>query len=721
MIPNLPITDILPTLAATLAAHGRAVLTAPPGAGKTTLVPIALFDEEWMAGKRIVMLEPRRIAARAAAMRIADLLGEPLGRRVGYAMRGERKGGRDVRILVVTEGVLTRMLRSDPSLADVGLVIFDEFHERSLNADLGLALTLQSRELFRPDLRLLVMSATLDADAVARLLDDAPIVRSEGRAYPVETRYVGRAEPHRIHEAAASAVARALREEPEGDLLAFLPGMGEIARTLARLDEHRHQLPNADRLRILPLYGHLSKEEQDRAIRPSIAGERKVVLATSIAETSLTIDGVRIVVDAGLSRVSRFNPAAGLSRLVTVRVARASAEQRRGRAGRLAPGVCYRLWDQREEVEMLPAAVPEIMETDLVPLALDLHAWGATPDDLRWIDPPPRGAYAAAVALLADLGAIDRGGSITPVGERMASLPIHPRLARMVIRAERGERLPLALLIAALLEEGDIVKGEARFRDPDLRTRLDALADAFDRRASLPHHVDRNAVRRVLKEAERLARIVGATVDEKDFETAAARSDAIGPLLAHAYPDRIARRRDGSDASYLLSNGGSARLQEAGHLGRDPFLVVAALGGSGREGRIEMAAPIDLEEIRSEMNEAIERVEEVEWVGGDEEIAARRREALGALTLTERALHDPPEERIVAAILEAVRRDGLALLPWTRESTALRNRIAFLHRRHDAAWPAMTDAALIETLDVWLAPLVAAGRWRRRVKVLDMR
>ena len=708
-LPELPVLHIVATLKAALRQQKIVLLQAPPGAGKTTLVPIALLEEPWLNGKKIIMLEPRRLAARGAAWRIADLLNDSVGGLVGYRMRGETSVGSTTRIEVVTEGVLTRMLQNDPALEEYGLVIFDEFHERNLHADLGLALTLQSREIFRDDLRLLVMSATLDAEPILRLLGDVPVIRSEGKAFPVETRYVGRDEGRRIEDDVAGLVARALREEPEGDLLVFLPGYGEITRTAERLGSGVNAA-------IYPLHGTLSREMQDRALHPSPAGERKVVLSTSIAETSLTIEGIRIVVDSGLSRVPRFDPGSGMTRLETVRVSQASADQRRGRAGRLGPGICYRLWNERENHSLLPVSTPEILEADLLPLALDLLRWGTTPDQLAWIDSPPPGAYVAALDLLRQLDAVDQQGALTEMGGKMSSLPLHPRLAHMVLRGKEEGREGIASLLAALLEEGDILRGMSARTDPDIRIRLDLLEKYLSGEVlSLPREFDTGAAKRLLREWKR--------IDGKgrlNFH-----SD-IGDLLALAYPDRIAQRREGKEGRYLLSNGQNAGLEGGEHLSGEPYLVVSSLQLTSREaghryggGRIALAAPISLQEIRRIFSSQIEQVDHVKWEKG--EIVAYREERLRALVLERKQIDRPDEELIVEGTLEGIRSEGLGLLEWTKELVALRDRITFLHRRYDNAWPDMSETNLLAHLDDWLRPALEAGSGRNRLKSIDLR
>jgi ATP-dependent helicase HrpB len=551
----LPIDAVLPPLRAALAEHGRAVLQAPPGAGKTTRVPLALLGEPWLSGGRIIMLEPRRIAARAAAGHMAALLGERVGDTVGYRIRMDRKIGPATRIEVVTEGILTRMLQDDPALEGVGAVIFDEFHERSLNADLGLALALEAAVL-RDDLRLLVMSATLDGGPVARLLGDAPVVTSEGRAYPVETHH----RPPRPGEAIEDAVARAVRDalaEETGSLLVFLPGAREIRRVQAKLSGL------GDGVAVAPLYGDLPAAAQDQAIRPAPAGTRKVVLATNIAETSLTIEGVRVVIDSGLARAPRFDPRTGMSRLETVTIARAAADQRRGRAGRTEPGVCWRLWAKAGEGAMAPFDPPEILVADLAPLALELALWGG---DLAWLDPPPAAALAQARDLLAELGAIDADGRPTAHGKAMARLPLHPRLAHMVLRAKAEGVGGTAAELAAILE------GRRPSPDTNLRSSIELL------------HRDRGdpAVARLREAARDIARRFG-------LGPGGGAADA-GALLALAYPDRVAKRRPGGRGSFLLANGRGAMLRDSDPLAGADYLAIAETDDTGREARILAAA-----------------------------------------------------------------------------------------------------------------------------------
>ena len=712
---TLPIDAALPELRDALRRSPSVVLQAPPGAGKSTRVPLALLDEPWLQGRTIVMLEPRRLAARAAAHFMARQLGERVGETVGYRVRLDTRVGPRTRVEVVTEGVLTRLLLADPALETVGCVIFDEFHERSLPGDIGLALTLQTRELLRPELRLLVMSATLDSHAVARLLGDAPVITSEGRSFPVETRWRPRRPDERVEQAMASAI-RDMLSRDEGDVLAFLPGQGEIHRTAALLDPS--SLPAGTRLH--PLFGAMSSEAQDAAIAPGPPGTRKVVLATAIAETSLTIEGVRAVVDSGLARVPRFSPASGMTRLETVRVSRASADQRRGRAGRVSPGVCVRLWAQQEDAHLLPHAPPEIMDADLAPLALELAEAGVRdPAELRWMTEPPAAAYAQARELLTELGALDADGRISAHGRRMAALATHPRLAHMLLRGVALGHGRVACELAALLGERDPLRAERGApADADLRLRLEvlenrgALAGSGYARGMI---VDRDALRRVREQARQWERQLG--VSSRDATVG--ESGATGLLLAHAYPDRIAQRRDGSSGRYLLRNGRGAHFAEPQPLATSAYLVAAELDGQQRDARIFLAAPVEETELLEHFGEQMERSDVVEWDEQAELVRARRVDRLGALVIREAPLREPDAGAVTRALLDVVRRRGLDALSWSRHAAQLRDRLRFLHAL-DASWPDVGDPALLASLDEWLGPALAGVKRWEGVQRVDL-
>ncbi|MDX2194212.1 MAG: ATP-dependent helicase HrpB [Gemmatimonadales bacterium] len=706
---DLPILAALPALRAALDASPCAVLEAPPGAGKTTVVPLALLDAPWLAGRRILLLEPRRLAARAAAARMAALLGERVGDTVGYAIRLERRVAAATRIVVVTEGILTRMLQRDPALEEAGCVIFDEFHERSLHADLGLALVRESQLVVRDDLRLLVMSATLEGDRVAALLGGAPVVRSDGRLHPVHTTYVPARDDRPVEGRVAAAVRAALAEHREGDVLAFLPGAGEIRRAAELLGD----LPAA--VMVHQLYGDLPPDAQDAALAPAPAGRRKVVLATSIAETSLTIEGVRLVVDGGLARVPRFDPRSGMARLETVRVSRAAADQRRGRAGRLGPGHCYRCWAEGEQGQLLAHAVPEILEADLAPLALELAVAGThDATSLAWLDPPPAGALAQARALLHALGALDAAGRVTPHGRAMADLGMHPRLAHMALRARDMGLGAVAAAVATVLEERDLLlaTGGPHVRAPvDVRLRVDLVLG----RGGLPAGVVARdgALRRARDQLRAWRDRLG--VRERDGDV-----DRCGALLALAYPDRLGRARAGGRLGRFLLRGGlGAAVDPADPLAGEEWLACADLDGRRPESRVFLAAPVTRAEVDELFGADVARAEEVSWDAEARAVTARRVERLGAIVLREVPIAEPDADAVAHALVEAIRREGLAVLPWSDGATRLRERLAFLHRL-DGGWPDVSDAALLDTLDDWLAPRLRGVRRLEGVGGVDL-
>ncbi|AUH32883.1 ATP-dependent helicase HrpB [Paracoccus tegillarcae] len=697
MQDRLPIDDVLPALSEALAAEGCAVLVAPPGAGKTTRVPLALLDQ--VRGK-ILMLEPRRLAARAAAERLAEGLHEAVGARVGYRIRGEAVAG--TRIEVVTEGILTRMIQSDPALAGIGCVIFDEFHERSLNADLGLALVWEARGALREDLALLVMSATLEAEPVAALMQGAPVVRSEGRAFPVETRWLDRPLPAgaRLVDEAARLIllAEAETRETGGTLLAFLPGEGEIRRVMGLL---------GDSCEVLPLYGALDAKAQ-RAALSAPGAQRRVVLATAIAETSLTIPEVRVVVDAGRARRARFDPGSGMSRLVTERVSRAEADQRRGRAGRVAPGICYRMWARAEEGALPAFAPPEIAVADLTGLALELASWGAEPGDLAFLTPPPDGALAEARALLRDLGALDAAGRITDHGRLLTRLPLHPRLAHMLVVAG-----PEAADLAALLADRDPLRGAP----VDLDLRLKAIRDP---RARHPHDINMPALHRIREEARRLRRLVAsrdggglsAPRTPRGYLTEEERSGlALGAISALAYPDRVGLRRKGDDPRFVLSGGKGAVLAASDPLAGQRLIVAVDLEGDAREAKIRMAAALSEAELRGLYPEGVEEHAICEWSRRDGRVMARLQERFGALVLSDRIWSDVPEDRVAQAVLDGLRLDGL---PWSKAAARLRARISLLRDM-----PAVDDESLLAD-GGWLLPWLGKLRTLADIRSLDL-
>jgi ATP-dependent RNA helicase HrpB len=691
---SLPIGVALPALKTALAGAGGAVLEAPPGAGKTTLVPLALLDAAWLGGRKILMLEPRRLAARAAARRMAQMLGEEVGATVGFRTRLETRVSGNTRVEVITEGILPHMLASDPALEGVGIVIFDEYHERSLDADLGLALTLETKRYLREELRLLVMSATLDGERIAALID-APRVTSAGRSFPVELRYLDRPAQDRFAAGVAAAIRRAL-DEDDGSVLVFLPGGAEIRRVERLLGDL-----GADVI-VAPLYGDLPPAAQDAALAPAPDGRRKIVLATSIAETSLTIEGIRVVIDGGLARGPRFDPASGMTRLVTTRVSQAAAAQRAGRAGRLAPGIAYRLWPEREQPQLAAYALPEIREADLAPLLLTLAASGNNdPTALSWLDPPPGAALAQAHTLLMDLGALDDGGRITQEGQAMAALPLHPRLAHMALRAKARGQGRLAAAIAALLMERDVVRAAPQTRDADLRLRVELLAERGATRDLPPGlSLDRGGLQRTRDAVRQIARQLNLRGDES-IDAAEA-----GSVLALAYPDRIAQSR-GAAGQFRLASGGGAELPASDPLAKEEFLAVAELDGERKTARIFLAAPLSRAAIEEDFAGRIATTDSIEWDAASEAVLARRRRMLDALVLDDHPLRAPSQEQIAAALLEGIRALGLAALPWSREAESLRRRIEFLHRTLGKPWPDFSDAALLETLEDWLAPYLA--------------
>lgn len=704
--PPLPIAQVLPELRAALSAGGAAVLQAPPGAGKTTGVPLALLGEGWLGGRCIVMLEPRRVATRAAARRMASLLGQPVGETVGYRVRGESRVSTNTRIEVVTEGVLTRWLLADPLLERVGLIIFDEFHERSLNADVGLALSLQTQALVRPDLRILVMSATLDGAAVSEVLGRAPVITSAGRSYPVEVRFRPPRSGARIEDSVASAVRHAL-EDHVGSVLAFLPGEGEIRRCVAALA--RAQLPGD--VKLLPLYGALSSQAQDAAIAPAALGERKVVLATSIAETSLTIEGVSIVVDGGMARTMRFQPRTGLSRLETNRVSRSSADQRCGRAGRTAPGVCYRLWLAEEDAGLADRAQPEMLESDLASVMLDLAAAGVQePSTLRWIDAPPAAAVAQARLLLQQLGALDTVLRITAHGRAMASLGLHPRLAHMVMIAQSMHLGGTACVVAALLEDRDILHRGDHRADIDLGSRISIVASATHGERD---GIDRDALRRVREQSRRLRRLLRIGDDELVDDTAG------GQLLALAYPERVAQRRSGGGNRYLLRSGQGAVLEEPGLFASASYLVVADLDGKSPDSRIYLAAQLDRSDLLSMFASDIEWSDLVAWDRAAGTVSSVRRERLGAIVLREIVQREADPDAVSVALVDALARGDGLVLPWSASAVRLRQRIGFA-RSLDASWPDLGDAVLASSMNEWLRPHLVGLRRRSDVEQLDL-
>ena len=674
----LPIDDVLHELTDTLARHNTAVLVAPPGAGKTTRVPLALLDAPWVKGKKIIVLEPRRIAARAAAERMAQTLDEKAGETVGYRVRFGSKISRNTKIEVVTEGIFSRQILDDPELSGVAAVLFDEFHERSLDADLGLALARDAQQGLREDLRILVMSATLDGARVAKLLGDAPVIASEGRAYPVETRYLGRKPDLQLERQMADAIATALRADA-GSVLAFFPGAAEIRRTETFLRERVSDTT----IEIVPLFGVLDSAVQDRAIAPPPKGTRKVVLATSIAETSLTIDGVRIVVDSGVARVPRYEPDIGLTRLETIRASRAAVDQRRGRAGRTEPGVCYRLWDEPQTASFEAYTRPEILSADLSSLVLDLAQWGVSdPSKLAFLDAPPAPALKEARELLRELNALDEAGRITPEGKSLRALALPPRLARMIVGSHRLGAGEEAAHIAAILTERGLGGDSA-----DLDARLDYFRRDRSQRAQSAKQLAQRWVQQVAADEKLSAKDVSLST---------------GRMLALAFPDRVARNR--GNGSFVLANGRGASVDQTSALAKAPYIAVAELTGTAANGRILMAAPITVGEIETQFADHIEIDDEITFDKSAMALRARRRKKLHAITLSEQTLPVSPSAESAKVLADGLVAAGIDRLPWSKPLKQWRDRVMFLRAAAPDEWPDLSDATLAESRDAWLTP-----------------
>lgn len=688
---EFPVDRVVPDLRRALASNANAVLVAEPGAGKTTRVPLALLGEPWLGGRKIVMLEPRRLAARAAARRMADSLGEELGESIGYTVRLERKVSVKTRIEVVTEGILTRRLHNDPELKSVGLLIFDEFHERSLDGDLSLALALDVQRGLRDDLRILVMSATLDSERLSQHLDNAPVIETHGRMFPVSVTYLGKATRQTIADDTVKAVSRALKETI-GSLLAFLPGENEIRRVEERL--HAASLPAA--IDVRPLYGAMALADQDAAIRAAPEGRRKIVLATTIAETSLTIEGIEAVVDVGLKRVPKFDPASAMTALETVRVSRASAEQRKGRAGRLAPGHCYRLWPEAETKALAPHDEPEIRQADLAGVVLDLARWGvAAPDALPWLELPPKAAFAQAQDLLKQLEALDDEGRITALGRRMGDLPLHPRLAHMVVKGEKLGAGESAAGLAAFLSERD---GLPRETTADVEHRLLLLRGA--------------AKDRIKQAARQIGETARLTRDTAEIPT--------GVLLALAYPDRVARRR-GAGQRYLLASGAGVVLAEHDSLAKSEWLAIAQLDGAAGDGKVRIAAPLALPQIEKFFPQLLREEDGTFWDSKSTSVKSGTRKTLGAILISEKPSATSDPEKIAAAMLAGVKELGLAALPWSDGARALQARVRFLRRvMPEAGFPEIGDGALTASIEQWLPPWLSGMMRKSDLSRLDM-
>lgn len=714
-LPELPILDALPALRRALSQSHAAVLQAPPGAGKSTVVPLALLEEPWVRDRKILMLEPRRIAARSVALRMAATLGEAIGETVGYRMRLDTRVGRRTRIEVVTEGVLTRMLQSDPALEGVAAVLFDEFHERSLQADLGLALCLDAKHTLDTATRVLVMSATLDGDAIANMLGaGTPVVRSEGRAFPVTIQYLGDGLPklpggdEPPERLASAAVRRALREQP-GDVLVFLPGAAEIRRVLGMLESAPEVLQH--QVALLPLYGDLDPRDQEAALAHDPHGPRRVVLSTNIAETSVTLPGIRTVIDSGLVRRSVFDPVSGMSRLETQRISRASAEQRAGRAGRVTEGVCYRLWSEGAHRSLAAFSRPEILDTDLTPLALDLAEWGAGEGAaLRWLDAPPAATIDGARDLLHRLGALDEAARISAHGRRLARLPAHPRLAHLLVEAHERGVLSLGAKLAALLAERDVLRGRrGEVDDLDVLTRL----DLFTSSNAFAH------ARRMALQFERMFERSGNAPYPKNSKPPL---DAAG-LLACAYPDRIAKRREGAEGRFLLANGRGAKFLRPDRLAAKNFIVALDLDDREREAHVLLAIGIDRESLETAAGDRLRTLNEVAWSTREQCVLARRVVKLDALILEERALSKTDADATLAAMLDGVREMGLECLPWDDVTRSFCARIALACRTQlpgTESWPGFATDDLSNSIEDWLAPWLDGVTRRSHLQKLPL-
>jgi ATP-dependent helicase HrpB len=704
-VSNLPIDALIPRILSELARAGCLVIQAPPGAGKTTRVPLALANAPFMSGKSTIVLEPRRLAARMAARHMATLLGEDIGGTVGYRVRLDSRVGPRTRVELVTDGIYLRRLQDDPGLPDVGCVIFDEFHERGLENDLALALTVEARSAFNPDLKIVVMSATLDAAPIAELLGDVPILISEVRAHPVETRYLERAPAGRIEEVVVRAIGDALDRE-EGSLLVFLPGAGEIRRVAERLTDAC--LP--DKVIVAPLYGDLDRTAQDAAVSPAPPGHRKIVLATSIAETSLTIEGIRVVIDSGLARVPRHDPRSGMTRLETVRASQATSDQRRGRAGRLGPGVCLRLWTEHDQRARAVRSTPEMLAADLAPLALELAVWGASDGGkLAFLDPPPPGAMRQARELLARLGALDVQGQPTAHGRAMSRLGLHPRLAHMILAARERGLGRLAADAAAILSDRDIFRGPER--DADFRSRLATLRGERDELAS----VDRGALAQARELARQWLRLAGIGKHEGSVSL-----ERTGEAIALAYPDRIAQARSDGRGQFRLVNGRGAALPETDPLAREEFLAIAALDGEAQTARIFLAAPIERAAIEELFREELEAREDISWDARSESVTARKELRLGALVLESKAIPHPGGDAVIRTMAEGIKAMGIATLSWNDAARGIQSRVAFLRRIKGDGWPDLSEAALSADPLAWLGERLAGITRRGHLGRIDV-
>jgi ATP-dependent RNA helicase HrpB len=701
-LPRLPIDTVLPDLKGCLARNQSVILAAEPGSGKTTIVPLTLLEAPWLSGKKIIMLEPRRLAARMAAKRMSDLAGDTLGGLVGYRIRFDKKISPDTRIEVVTEGIFTRMIQNNPELPNVGLVVFDEFHLRSIQSDLALALCLDILEL-RDDLKIMIMSATMDSSRVARLLGRAPVISGEGRCFPVTTHYLSRASSDYPVQRAVKAIHRSLARDA-GDILVFLPGAGEIRAVQKQVPED---------VLCLPLYGNLPQKQQDMIFAAS--DKRRVILATPIAETSLTIEGVTVVIDSGLMKIPLFSPASGLTTLHTVSISKASAEQRTGRAGRLGPGICYRLWLESEHHSKADFLAPEIIGADLAPLLLELLRWGvADPEELSWLDPPRTGSILQARELLAQLGAIDNKGTLTNIGRQLGTLPLHPRLALMLLHGREQGHGVLACRLAALLQNRDLFRGSKMHQSADIEDRLDILR-LFEQEGTAmvrARGADPSLCRRILKEASQYQRILKV---EKQNNTPKNFHES-GNLLAIAYPDRIAMKKPGS-SQHLLASGRGVVLPDGDHLHQADFLVAANVDGGKKQGRIFLGAALTKDEIIHEHSHLLTREERVEW--NSSRVDSVSVLSLGSLEISRKTLPAADPEQVKECLMEGIRQNGIECLNWQKKSRELQTRIETAHDMDPEKWPEVSDSTLLKNLS-WLAPYLDSIKSLKQLKKIDI-
>lgn len=701
MVASFPIDKHLNQIRAVLSKESKAVIQAPPGAGKTTRVPPALLHQDWLSDKIILLLEPRRLAAVSCAGYMAESLGETVGQTVGYQIRLERKRGPDTKILVVTEGIFTRMIQHDPALEDVGLVIFDEFHERNIHSDLGLALVMESMDAFRDDLRVLIMSATMNTDMISDLLGNAPVIESKGKTHPVKTFYLPpsdrKGRKMSIVKASAGAVQTTL-SRTQGDILVFLPGVGEIMQLKTRLDKWENE-----HLEIIPLYGSLPVKEQKKIFQKAGPGKRKVVIATAIAETSITIDGIKTVIDSGLMRTMQFSPQTGMSRLVTVPVSRAAADQRRGRSGRTAPGTCYRLWSEYEHSLLKQFSDPEIFRSDLASLMLELAAWGVDdPEDLQWLDNPRQGPVNQAKELLKKLGAVDESGRITAHGKKMARAGLHPRLSHMVLISKKKNKGALGCRLAALLMEKDIIRFNNGASDPDVRFRLELIEKVAAGKTDVGHRqLNKRAVFRLLESERKIAREFKISLTTTDLHDA-------GELLAHAYPDWIAKQRGTRNLTYLTASGKGICFSQANALSKSDYIVAVHLDGNPKNAKIWLAAPYQHDLLQNDFESAIQKKDILEWDQGAGEVRQMVRTSYKRLVLDEQIQPISRDDQATAVMIRQIKEAGLQRLPWTATLQELRHRTQFLNNTgYYPDLPDLSDAVLTDTMDTWLAPFLS--------------